>query len=307
MPFSKPLYFDNILHKKAGPSRKNITKHIADTCGEANKSLLDIVDENKIIDGSDSNIPYARQIAEAPSADLKRRARSNDDYFACRLSRPSATIFTESNAKPFVISYRGRFCTGSRLSSLDTKHEVTPHNPSYFSPYAYMETIILPADDTTAGMLSTLTSRSATPDLSTFGKLYATPISERIHLSFEYTDETSTYERPTLCSCLIAEAIILIRKKKPTPSIQVFHIKNNVISHRYTLDIPQKETPQMPHSTRDEASKILAQYEHFLTSTAQGLILNQDGCSTLVNPAINYASATDYASAIGTIGTTSLE
>ena len=51
MPFSKPLYFDNILHKSAGPSRKTIAKFVTDTCDETNKSILDavdIVDSNRV-------------------------------------------------------------------------------------------------------------------------------------------------------------------------------------------------------------------------------------------------------------------
>lgn len=310
MPFSKPLYFDNILHKKAGSSRKTITKYIADTCDEANKSLLDVIDENKILDAHNYYFLSSHQIAEVPSAQLKKLTRGDSDYFSCRLSRPSSTIFSESSVKPFIISYRGRLCTGSRLSSMDTKHEVTPHSPSYFSPYAYLETVILPADDATAGMLSTLTSRSTTPDLSTFGKLYATPISERIHLPFEYTDDTCSYERPTLCSCLIAEAVVLIHKKKPSPSIQVFHIKNNIISYRYTFEIPQKETPQTPSPTRDEASEILASYEHFVTKMSQGIgidlsqaeaisTLTQD-VSSILNPDVCYVNTSDTASTINT-------
>ena len=303
MPFSKPLYFDNILHKKAGPSRKTITKHIADTCNETNKSLLDVIDENKILDERNFDLLRPHRIAEIKSTFLKKLTRGDNDSFACSLSRPSSTVFSESSVKPFIVSYHGRLYTGSCLSSLDTKHEVTPHNPSYFSPHAYLETIVLPSDDATAEMLSTLTSRSTTTDLSTFGKLYATPISERIHLPFEYTDSTCSYDRPTLCSCLIAEAVVLIHKKKPSPSIQVFRIKNNVISYRYTFDIPQKETPHAPSPTRDEMSEIVTQYERFVTKMSQGIgiTLNQaetvstltQDAGSILNPDVCYFNTSD--------------
>lgn len=300
MPFSKPLYFDNILHKKAGPSRETITKFVADTCDETNKSLLDTIDENEIIGEHNFNLLAPRQIAETTSATVKKLVRNGTDYFSCRLSRPKSTIFSEAETKPFVISYCGRFGTGSRLTTLETKHEVTPHNTSYFSPYAYLETVILPSDDTTADMLSSLTSRNSTPDLTTFGKLYATPISDRIHLSFEYSNEACTYDMPTLCSCLVAEAIVLVHKKRPSPSIQVFHIKNNIISYRYTVNIPQEETPQEPSPTRDKTSSILATYERFISTVSPGLALNQDAAS-IINNSIDYIINTDP----GVLATTS--